>query len=553
MDTTQTDSQQFSIHKIFLQDELNTHNIISEIPSPCYVLCYESLESNLQTLHYVARESEAKILVALKGYSFWREFSGVRKYLNGATCSGVNEARLAYEEITLKAQNPLGKYNNIFPSQQDLAKDSHKYIKESPENIYLQSQNNYKEICVFSPSYKESQMREIVQYATHIIFNSFGQWEKFYGIIEEKNKEIREHLKQKKYNNIQKYQDSVSVNSNKDTQYAQELYESDKVYKQDDLQHIATPSIPNKIIMQQKEIQVGLRINPLYSEVSPPIYNPCIPKSRLGIIPSEFIKNLEFFATKENISTIEFFTKYFSGLHFHTHCEQDSSSLQRTLPHVIEHFHHYIQVCKWINFGGGHHITRKDYNIELLIDIIKDFKQKYHDIEVFLEPGEAVGWQVGDLIGEVVDIIENDGRVAILDISASCHMPDCLEMPYRPECYKISFMQENDNQAQVPEIANSPQIEKQTYQIEKDLGENIGTYQYRFGGSTCLAGDIIGDYSFNTPLHIGDRIAFCDMIHYTIVKNTTFNGIELPSLGVVKNHSFKLLKKFSYFDFKERN
>ena len=303
--------------------------------------------------------------------------------------------------------------------------------------------------------------------ATHIIFNSFGQYQKFKHKIQQKNEQLS----------------SLGL----------------------------TP------------IQIGLRINPLYSEVTPPIYNPCIPKSRLGITPSEFQKGVEAFGLDG-----------ISGLHFHTHCEQDSDALKRTLEHVITHFDSALSKMKWVNFGGGHHITRKDYNLGLLNSIILDFKARYEGIEVFLEPGEAVGWQCGFLLAEVIDIVENEGKIAILDASATAHMPDCLEMPYRPNVKKISQKNGQIN-------------------IEDDLGEEKGKYRYRLGGPSCLAGDVIGDYSFEYELEIGDRILFEDMIHYTIVKNTTFNGIPLPSLGIMQNGKFKLLKQFDYLDYKNRN
>ncbi|MWV62692.1 hypothetical protein DCO58_02805 [Helicobacter saguini] len=288
--------------------------------------------------------------------------------------------------------------------------------------------------------------------------------------------------------------------------------------------------------IQPREIQVGLRVNPLYSEVSPPIYNPCIPKSRLGITPKEFKKGLKKLAKKYGYSDKkEFFSKHFSGLHFHTHCEQDSTALKRTLPHFTKHFRAYIKRSKWINFGGGHHITRDDYDISLLIKLVRKFRQKYN-VEVFLEPGEAVGWECGDLVGEVVDIVQNSGNIAVLDISASAHMPDCLEMPYRPHCYKMSL-----------------NADTKKWHLEHDLGKNKGKFRYRFGGPTCLAGDVIGDYSFETPLRVGDKVAFVDMMHYTIVKNTTFNGVELPSLCVIKDKKLEILKQFSYKDFKDRN
>lgn len=399
--------------------------MLEQIPSPCYILEEQKLLDNLKTLDYVQKQSGAKILVALKGFAFWRSFELLKPYLYGSTASGLYEAKLGYET--------------------------------------LGGRESGKEVCVFSPAYKEEEMRELVKIATHIIFNSFSQWQRFKGIIEKANETLVKEGK--------------------------------------------------------SPIEVGLRLNPLYSEVSPMIYNPCSPKSRLGIIPSEFEKGVK-----------EYGLEGISGLHFHTHCEQDSDVLERTLGHIKAHFEPYLSKMKWINLGGGHHITRKGYNLPLLISLLKDFKSSY-GVEVFLEPGEAVGWQCGFLIAEVVDIVQNEGNVAILDVSASAHMPDCLEMPYRPKATKLS-----------------------NGVLEEDCGENVDPYTYRLGGNTCLSGDIIGDYSFHTPLKVGDKILFDDMIHYTIVKNTTFNGVPLPSLGVIKqNGDFELLKTFDYSHYKERN
>ncbi len=522
----------FLHNKIMLQQTLCNNNIAFKIPSPSYVLCIDSLQANITLLHHIAQESQANILVALKGYSFWRAFEPIREKLHGATCSGVHETLLAFDTIaTPLLQNNVSiqhiltilipylqtTYNDkgnkktqdsvtsalqqiseqlnittksAIPTQ-DMWQKICQFIPYALFYPYIQ-----KEICVFSPAYKENQMHEILHYATHIIFNSLAQWERFKPMIEAKNTYIKEC-----YNTLLHHSQAQGLH------------------------------MPNEI----PQIKVGLRINPLYSEVTPPIYNPCIPKSRLGITPNVFHTDMQKLAKKYGYAdSFAFFKQHFSGLHFHTHCEQDSNALKRTLPHVIQHFGDYITHCKWVNFGGGHHITRNDYDCALLVKIIRDFRTQYNGIQVMLEPGEAVGWQTGDLIGEVVDIIENDGLVAILDISASCHMPDCLEMPYRPECYKIT--------------KDSNKI-----QIERDLGIEKGAYCYRFGGPTCLAGDVIGDYSFNTPLQIGDRIAFVDMMHYTIVKNTTFNGVELPSLGIVQNGNFTLLKQFDYTHFKERN
>lgn len=264
-----------------------------------------------------------------------------------------------------------------------------------------------------------------------------------------------------------------------------------------------------------KNAEIGLRLNPMYSEIKTEIYNPCARGSRLGINPKEFNLGLKTYSLDG-----------VSGLHFHTHCEQNSDALARGLEHFEAHFGEFIKKMKWINFGGGHHITRKDYDVDLLIKIIKYFRKKY-GVEVFLEPGEAIGWECGVLIGEVVDIIKNEINIAILDLSAATHMPDCLEMPY------------------VPQIDGAEII---------DLKNDVSGFGYRLGGPSCLAGDIIGDYRFNKPLHIGDKIIIKDMIHYTIVKNNTFNGIPLPSLAILrKNGDFKIVRKFSYNDYKKRN
>lgn len=264
----------------------------------------------------------------------------------------------------------------------------------------------------------------------------------------------------------------------------------------------------------RKGKKVGIRVNPKYSEIETDIYNPCIVGSRLGVTPEVFQRELS-----ENPNILD----GVSGLHFHTHCEQNSDSLSRTLPHFEKHFGKYLNQMSWVNFGGGHHITRADYDIELLIQTISNFKEQYPNLkEIYLEPGEAIGWQVGFLISTVVDIVENGVKIAILDVSVSNHMPDCLEMPYRPD-------------------------------IRGSALPNQKRYNYRVAGPTCLAGDVVGDYSFDRELKVGDRLIFEDMIHYTFVKNTTFNGIKLPSLGILKpDGEFELIKEFNYLDYKSR-
>lgn len=255
-----------------------------------------------------------------------------------------------------------------------------------------------------------------------------------------------------------------------------------------------------------REIQCGLRINPEYSEIRTEIYNPCAAGSRLGVT----LKNFK----EEYLDGIY-------GLHFHTMCEQNSDVLKRTIRVVDEKFGKYIKRIKWVNFGGGHHITRPDYDIDTLVESIMFIKDKYN-VEVYLEPGEAIALNAGYLVARVLDIVNNGIDIAILDTSAACHMPDVLEMPYRPQIIG----------------AGKP-------------GEY--PYTYRLGGVTCLAGDVIGDYSFKQPLKEGDILVFTDMAIYTMVKNNTFNGINLPSIAVYNDEEgLKVIKRFGYEDFKSR-
>ncbi len=255
-----------------------------------------------------------------------------------------------------------------------------------------------------------------------------------------------------------------------------------------------------------KTIECGLRVNPEYSEIEVDIYNPCSANSRMGITIANFKPEL--------LDGID-------GLHFHTLCEQNSDALANTLPHLEEKFGPYLQQMKWLNFGGGHHITRDDYDIESLVRSIEYMRDKY-DLKIYLEPGEAIALNTGYLVSTVLDIVNNGMEIAILDASAACHMPDVLEMPYRPNIIN----------------AGKP-------------GEK--PYTYRLGGNTCLAGDIIGDYSFDEPLKVGDRLVFMDMAHYTMVKNNTFNGVNLPSIASYNDEEgIKVHKKFDYKDYISR-
>ena len=382
---------------------------IDQIQTPAYVCEENKLIANLELLKSVSEQSGAKILCALKGFSFSCAMPYIAKYLAGATCSGLHEAKFAKEFI---------------------AKG---------------------EIHTYSPAFKESDFDEILQISDHIVFNSAAQWQK---------------------------------------------------YRQKAL---------------AKGVKCSLRLNPQTSFSPTDAYNPCGKFSRLGITKA----NLE-----KAINEDSDFLKGICGLHFHALCEESSESLAKVLAKFEADFGEFIPQMHHINFGGGHHITKKGYNVELLINLIKEFRAKY-GVEVYLEPGEAVGWECGYLVASVLDIVENGEFIAILDTSAEAHMPDTVLMPYRPAV-------RNESES--------------------------GKFAYRFGGNTCLAGDIVGlearnpVYKFEKPLKIGDKVIFEDQIHYTIVKNTTFNGIKLPDLVLAdKNGEILKIKKFGYDEFSRRN
>ncbi|AFL99864.1 MULTISPECIES: carboxynorspermidine decarboxylase [Desulfitobacterium] len=262
----------------------------------------------------------------------------------------------------------------------------------------------------------------------------------------------------------------------------------------------------DKVKKHPRKIECGIRVNPEYSEIATDIYNPCYRNSRLGVTLANF--------KPEELEGID-------GLHFHTLCEQNSDTLERTIKVVEEKFGEHLKRMKWLNLGGGHHITRPDYDLETLVRCILYLKEKY-GVEIYLEPGEAIALNTGFLVSKVLDIVDNGMKIAILDASAACHMPDVLEMPYRPA------------------IINGG-----------EPGEY--PYTYRFGGNTCLAGDVIGDYSFAEPLKPGDKLIFCDMAHYTMVKNNMFNGVNLPNIMLYnEEEGFKMIRRFGYEDFKNR-
>ncbi len=377
-----------------------TDEIISTLPSPCWVLEEHLLEQNLRLLHNIKQRTGIKILLALKGYALWHSFDLVGRYLDGCCASGLHEAIL---------------------SSQKLGRETHTY----------------------SPAYKESDIGSIASISHHMIFNSPAQLLKY----------------------------------------------SDKAKK------------------TNPDLSVGLRVNPEFSSAPKEIYNPCAIHSRLGTTAANFDTAI--------LDKID-------GLHFHALCEESAEALEGVLAAFEDRFGKFLGSMKWVNFGGGHHITKEGYDIEKLVDIINSFKQRHHHLQIYLEPGEAVGWQTGVLVATVLDIVRNGMDIAILDTSAEAHMPDTIIMPYRAE------------------VRGAKEV-------------NINPYAYRLAGNTCLAGDIMGDYSFKKPLEIGDRIVFEDQMHYTMVKATTFNGIPLPSIVILKKDgSVEVVREFGYEDFMNR-
>jgi carboxynorspermidine decarboxylase len=301
--------------------------------------------------------------------------------------------------------------------------------------------------------------------------------------------------------------------------FAKEVHTYSPAFKEEELEEIAALShhlvfnspaqfkhFSKKAKQINPQISLGLRVNPEYSEAPKEIYNPCGLHSRLGTTVANFDEDI--------LNECE-------GLHFHALCEQSADALENVLKHFEEKFGQYIPQMQWINFGGGHHITRKGYDTEKLIQLIKTFKAKYH-VEIYLEPGEAIGWETGTLVTTVIDIVHNGMDIAILDSSAEAHMPDTIIMPYRAEVTGAGKANEKK-------------------------------HTYRLAGNTCLAGDIMGDYSFDTPLNIGDKVIFEDQMHYTMVKASTFNGVKLPSIAIQKaNGTTEVVREFGYEDFKNR-
>jgi len=370
----------------------------TKIPTPCYVIDEQLLRNNLELIQEVKEAAKIEMLVSLKAFSNWGVFPIFREYGFGASASSLNEARLAFEELGVRAH-------------------------------------------IYSPAYEEKALSDILKYSSHISFNSLNQ--------------------------LQKYGERTS----------------------------------------EQGLSIGLRVNPEFSDTAYDIYNPCKPGSRFGITAGQLGRDL--------LGGVE-------GLHFHTLFEADSFALERVLAVFVGKFGRFLPKLKWVNMGGGHLIAKKGYDRDHLIRLLKDFKDRY-DLEVILEPGSAFTYQTGYLVSTVLDVVENHGiKTAILDVSFTCHMPDCLEMPYKPA-------------------------------ILGATGEEEGRPTYRMGGISCLAGDFMGNWSFDKELEPGDKVIFDDMIHYTTVKTTMFNGVRHPSLGIWNETSgFGLIREFNYQDYKSR-
>ena len=278
---------------------------------------------------------------------------------------------------------------------------------------------------------------------------------------------------------------------------------------------------------KKRNIKCGLRINPMCStQEGHAIYDPCAPYSRMGITNDQFDRN--------NLDGI-------SGLHFHTLCEQNSDDLLTTIQSVKEQFSDVLKDMEWINFGGGHHITREDYDIECLVDCIHQMKEEF-GLEVYLEPGEAVALNAGVMVTTVLDVIHNGIDIAIVDTSAACHMPDVIEMPYTPQLKEALRIASDEDFQLMKDMTDSERISS------KNKEERL----YRIGGPTCLAGDLIGDYIFDRELKVGDRLSFQDMAIYSMVKTNTFNGMRLPNIAYKNEEGISIIRQFGYEDFKNR-
>ncbi|MGC3977704.1 MAG: carboxynorspermidine decarboxylase [Paludibacteraceae bacterium] len=372
------------------------------------------------------------------------------------------------------------------------------YLK-IPSPCYVLDEQAFRNNLELIKSVKERAGVEII-----LAFKAFAMWSVF--------PIVREYIAYSTASSLSEARLAYEEMKNKAHTYAPAYSETEFQEIMDLSSHITFNSLTQfeKFYPQtiEKKIFCGLRINPEFSDVETDLYNPCAPGSRLGIVAGLLGEKLP-----EGVE----------GLHFHTLCESNSFDLEKTLLVVEQKFGKYFSQIKWLNMGGGHLMTRTGYNVEHLIQVLKSFQAKYPHLQLILEPGSAFAWHTGVLVSDVLDIVENKGiKTAILNVSFACHMPDCLEMPYKPA-------------------------------IVGATDAITGKPTYRMGGNSCLSGDFYGDWSFDKALKVGDKIVFEDMIHYTMVKTTMFNGVSHPSIGIwTADNEFKLIRKFGYEDYKEK-
>jgi carboxynorspermidine decarboxylase len=376
--------------------------VMQKLPAPAFILNEALLRKNLELIKRVQAEAGVSVILAFKGFSMWSAFPMVRQYLPGATASSLNEARLCFEEMKVKAHT-------------------------------------------YSVAYTPSEFGKIMQYSSHISFNTVSQFKRY----------------------------------------------------------------RPRLAKAPHPISVGIRVNPEYSPVETDLYNPATPGSRLGEVVTNFKG-----AWPEGVE----------GLHWHTLCESSSYDLEKVLVALEERFGQFFQKLKWINCGGGHLMTRKGYDVDHVIAVLKRFKAKFPHLDIILEPGSAVPWETGVLTSTVLDIVQSRGvKTAILDVSFTAHMPDTLEMPYRP---RVRGAHQNASE---------------------------GKYAYRLGGVSCLSGDFMAEYGFDQAIKVGQQIIFEDMMHYTMVKTSTFNGVTHPSIMIEKEDgTMQMVRKFGYKDYKSR-